>query len=45
MYFDREELVYGVDVFFDEKANGKIGKLLKQPFQTYSKPTLTPRKN
>jgi len=42
--FDREKLVYGVDVFFDEEANGKIRTLLKQPIQTYSKPTLTPKK-
>ena len=41
--FDREKLVYGVDVFFDKKANGKIKKLLKQPFQVYSKPTITPK--
>lgn len=41
--FDREKLVYGVDVFFDEEANGKIGHLLKQPLQRYSKPTLTPK--
>ena len=40
--FDREKLVFGVDVFFDEEANGKIKTLLKQPFQTYSKPTLAP---
>lgn len=38
----REKLVYGVDVFFDENANGKIGTLLKQPFQPYSKPTFSP---
>jgi len=42
--FDREKLVYGVDVFFDEKANGKISNLLGQPFQPYSKPTLEPKK-
>ena len=42
--FDREKLIYGVDVFFDEEANGKIRTLLKQPLQTYSKPTLTPKK-
>ena len=42
--FNREKLVYGVDVFFDKEANGKIGHLLKQPFQPYSKPTITPRK-
>ena len=38
----REKLVYGVDVFFDENANGKIETLLKQPFQPYSKPTFSP---
>ena len=37
----REKLIYGVDVFFDEEANGKISHLLKQPFQPYSKPTLS----
>ena len=42
--FDSEKLVYGVDVFFDKEANGKIGKLLKQPLLYYSKPTLTPKK-
>lgn len=41
--FDREKLVYGVDVFFDEEGNRKISNLLKQPFQPYSKPTLTPK--
>ena len=41
--FDREKLVYGVDVFFDEKANSKITTLLRQPFQPYSKPTLAPK--
>ena len=43
--FDREKLIYGVDVFYDEKANGEIGHLLKQPFLPYSKPTLTPEKS
>ena len=38
----REKLIYGVDVFFDENANGKISQLLQQPFQPYSKPTLSP---
>ncbi|MEK9614106.1 MAG: sterol desaturase family protein [Flavobacteriaceae bacterium] len=42
MDFDREKLVYGVDVFFDKKANAKIGNLLQQPFQKYAKPTLLP---
>ena len=36
---DREKVVYGVDVFFDENANGKIDQLLKQHFQKYRKPT------
>jgi len=39
MQLDREKLVYGVDVFFDEEANGKINTLLKQPFQPYRKPS------
>jgi sterol desaturase/sphingolipid hydroxylase (fatty acid hydroxylase superfamily) len=43
LHFDREKLIYGVDVFYDEEANGQIKKLLKQPFQQYSKPTLTPK--
>ena len=33
MELDREKIVYGVDVFPDELANGKIGELLKQPWQ------------
>ena len=43
MYMDREKLIYGVDVFPDEIANGKIGELLKQPFQKYQKPTIRPQ--
>lgn len=39
MTLDRDRLVYGVDVFFDEAANGKINSLLKQPFQPYRKPS------
>jgi sterol desaturase/sphingolipid hydroxylase (fatty acid hydroxylase superfamily) len=42
MELDREKIVYGVDVFPDEVANGKIGELLKQPFQKYQKPTMLP---
>lgn len=42
MELDREKIVYGVDVFPDEVANGKIGDLLKQPFQKYQKPTMLP---
>lgn len=41
MYMDREELVYGVDVFPNEEKNSHIGELLKQPFQKYEKPTLS----
>ena len=41
MYMDRENLVYGVDVFPDEVKNGQIKELLKQPFQKYEKPTLS----
>lgn len=37
--FDREQIVYGVDTFFDEVENGKISVLLKQPFHAYRKPT------
>ncbi|TYA86781.1 sterol desaturase family protein [Seonamhaeicola marinus] len=40
--YDREKLVYGVDVFPDEEKNGKITELLKQPFQKYERPTETP---
>lgn len=40
-HMDREKLVYGVDVFPDEKKNSHIGELLKQPFQKYEKPTLS----
>ena len=40
---DREKLIYGVDVFFDEKENSNVGSLLKQPFQPYSKPSFIPK--
>lgn len=39
MKLDPELIVYGVDTFPDEEANGKIGTLLKQPFHKYRKPT------
>lgn len=45
MYMDREDLVYGVDVFPDEEKNGKLVELLKQPFQKYQKPTILPDKD
>ncbi len=38
---NREKLIYGVDVFPDEKKNSNIGSLLKQPFQKYQRPTIT----
>ncbi|MBP92882.1 MAG: sterol desaturase [Flavobacteriaceae bacterium] len=44
MELDRDKIVYGVDVFPDEVANGKIGELLKQPFQKYQKPTVIAHK-
>lgn len=37
--YDRDDIVYGVDTFFNEEENGKIGVLLKQPFRKYRKPT------
>ncbi len=40
MKMDRENLVYGVDVFPDEIANSNIISLLKQPFQKYQRPTI-----
>ena len=41
LYLEREKIVYGVDMFFDPVNNSKIGKLLKQPFQQYQKPSVT----
>jgi sterol desaturase/sphingolipid hydroxylase (fatty acid hydroxylase superfamily) len=40
MKMDREDLVYGVDVFPNEKENSNVIHLLKQPFQKYRKPTI-----
>lgn len=39
MELDTDKIVYGVDVFPDEKENSNIIDLLKQPFQKYRKPT------
>ena len=39
MKLDPDKIVYGVDVFPDEKTNSNIKDLLKQPFQPYQKPT------
>jgi len=40
MKMDREDLIYGVDVFPNEVENGDVIELLKQPFQKYQKPTI-----
>jgi len=45
MEFDRDKLIYGVDVFPNEKENGNVWSLLKQPFQKYQKPTIIPSEN
>lgn len=39
-YFEREKIIYGVDVFPDAEKNIQIGSLLKQPFEKYQRPTL-----
>lgn len=39
MYMDREDVVYGVDTFPNEKENASLKHLLKQPFHKYRKPT------
>lgn len=38
-YMDRSKVIYGVDVFPDEKKNTQIGSLLRQPFEKYQRPT------
>ena len=42
MELDRDKLVYGVDVFPNEKENTDTWNLLKQPFQKYRRPTIKP---
>lgn len=39
-YYEREKIVYGVDVFPDMEKNTKIGSLLRQPFEKYQRPTM-----
>lgn len=39
MKLDTDKIIYGVDVFPDEKENSDVVNLLKQPFQKYRKPT------
>ena len=38
--YEREKIIYGVDVFPDEKKNSEIKSLLKQPFEKYKRPTM-----
>ena len=45
MELDRDKLIYGVDVFPNEKENGHVWSLLIQPFQKYQKPTIVPPEN
>ena len=45
VYYDREKIKYGVDVFPDESKNSNIKDLLAQPFQKYQKPTLAKEKD
>ncbi|WP_282136634.1 sterol desaturase family protein [Seonamhaeicola maritimus] len=45
MELNPDKIVYGVDVFPDEKKNQHIGELLKQPFQKYDKPTIAPEQD
>ncbi|WP_372938080.1 sterol desaturase family protein [Seonamhaeicola sp.] len=42
MKLDTSKIIYGVDVFPDEKKNTHIAELLKQPFQKYEKSTMNP---
>ena len=44
MDFNREKIVYGVDVFPNEHKNSQVKELLKQPFQNYQRPTAEPEK-
>ena len=45
IYYEREKIKYGVDVFPDENKNDNIKDLLAQPFQKYQKPTLAKEKD
>ena len=44
IYYEREKIKYGVDVFPDEDKNSNLKDLLVQPFQKYQKPTLSEEK-
>ena len=45
IYYEREKIKYGVDVFPSEDKNSRIKDLLFQPFQKYQKPTLSEEKS
>lgn len=45
MKLETNKIIYGVDVFPDEKENSDVINLLKQPFQKYRQPTSTPEEN
>ncbi|WP_242157941.1 sterol desaturase family protein [Aestuariivivens sediminis] len=45
MKLDPRDIIYGVDVFPNEKQNSNIKDLLIQPFQKYQKPTYHPKKS
>ena len=44
IYYEREKIKYGVDVFPNEVKNSNIKDLFLQPFQKYQKPTLPEEK-
>jgi sterol desaturase/sphingolipid hydroxylase (fatty acid hydroxylase superfamily) len=39
-YYEREKIVYGIDVFPDAVKNTQIESLLQQPFEKYQRPTM-----
>ena len=39
MKLETDKIIYGVDVFPNEKENSNVVNLLKQPFQKYRQPT------
>ena len=45
MKLDTKDIIYGVDVFPNEKQNSNIKNLLIQPFQEYQKPTFKANKD
>ena len=45
IYYEREKIKYGVDVFPNEDKNSNIKELLVPPFKKYQKPTLSEEKS